>query len=77
LVPWKIDERTLKQYADTPLKLGGMTAGVLENVMSELYRDPANSLVPFSQILSIGREKLSGRPIEDLLMAARRAAVTK
>lgn len=72
----KIDARTLNQYSDIPLKSAGMTTVVLANIVSELYRDPANSLVPFSQILTIGREKVAGRPVDHLLLSARRAAVT-
>lgn len=73
----KCDQGVVKQYQDTPLTFSGMTVGVIGNVMTDLYGDPANSLIPFSQVLSAAREKVAGIPIDELIIAARRAAVSK
>ena len=36
----------------------------ISNVMTDLYRDPANAFIPYGAMVYIARDKLSGRDIE-------------
>ena len=73
----KAEAVIVNRYRDTTWDFAGVTVGVLANVMTDLYRDRANSLIPFTQILYISREKLKGSSIEDMLQAARSRATAK
>lgn len=45
--------------------------GVLRDVMTSLYSDPANSYVSYSSMVYIARDKIGGKDIEAALMSAR------
>ncbi len=44
-------------------------------VMTDLYRDPANTFIDTKDILFIARDKLLGKSIDDRLVSARKQAV--
>jgi hypothetical protein len=44
-------------------------------VMTDLYRDPANALLPFRSVLYLARDKLLGENIDAALISARKEAV--
>jgi hypothetical protein len=39
--------------------------------MTDLYRDPANTLIQFAAMIYIARDKLDGKDVEPALRAAR------
>jgi hypothetical protein len=47
----------------------------LVKVMDDLYKDPANSYIPITNMCLIASRKLRGEPIESLLQEARKEAL--
>jgi len=54
--------------------LWGIELEVLAEVILSLYENPANSYIPFSDMVSIAQDKLRGRPVEERLIKAREGA---
>ena len=52
--------------------LWGIELEVLAEVILSLYEDPANSYIPFSDMVSIAQDKLNGKAVEEDLIQARR-----
>jgi len=48
---------------------------VLENVITSLYEDPANTYIDFYELADIAMKKLKGQDIEQLLREARKEAL--
>jgi hypothetical protein len=45
----------------------------LANVMTDLYRDPANTYIEYGAMVYVARDKLSGREVESRLRQARQS----
>ena len=46
---------------------------VIRDIMTDLYKDPANTYISFKNMIFIAKDKLSGKPIEDKLIEERKS----
>ena len=53
----------------------GFDYTVIRDVVSDLYKDPANAFIPFPRMVYIARDKLKGQSIGELLRKERNRAV--
>ena len=62
----------LERFGKGGMLLWGIELEVLAEVILSLYEDPANSYIPFSDMVSIAQDKLNGKAVEEDLIQARR-----
>ena len=65
---------SVKDSEIEPLRLATMTehdASVLADLVTDLYRDPANTYITHAAMIYIARDKLNGKDTEPLLREAR------